>query len=116
MKKIFYLSALLFCSLAFAEPEKYYVEKYCQGEIEVLLEDSTRVDCLTDYHAIEFDFSSKWAESIGQSLYYAAMTGKKPAVFLICDKPHLCERHVNRFVKATKHYKIDLYTIRMKAK
>ena len=27
--------------------------------------DRTRVDCLTDTHAVEFDFANKWAESIG---------------------------------------------------
>ena len=46
----------------------------------------TRVDCLTKDYAIEFDFANKWAESVGQSLYYAHMTKKKPAVVLIMSK------------------------------
>ena len=47
--------------------------------------DKTRVDCLTDTYAVEFDFANKWAESVGQALHYGLMTGKKPKVVLILD-------------------------------
>ena len=70
-------------------PEKWYQEKWCKennGQLEVVLVDGTRCDCLTETHAIEFDFGSKWAESIGQSLYYGLQTGKKPGVVLILEK------------------------------
>jgi hypothetical protein len=63
--------------------EADYVNMYCKGIIEYRLPDRTRVDCLTDEYAIEFDYAKKWAESIGQSLYYSKMTGKAPAVVLI---------------------------------
>ena len=66
--------------------ESYYVNQWCTsdfGRKEAILWDLTRVDCLSKDYAIEFDFAKKWAESIGQSLYYAKMTGKKPAVVLI---------------------------------
>ncbi|MBQ4123838.1 hypothetical protein IJD44_09010 [bacterium] len=66
--------------------EKDYVQKYCSGNIEYVLPDKTRIDCLTDEYAIEFDYAKKWAESIGQSLYYAKKTGKKPAVAIILKK------------------------------
>ncbi len=69
--------------------EVYYVSQWCSsdfGKQEFVLWDNTRVDCLTKDYAIEFDFAKKWAESIGQSLYYAKMTGKKPAVALILTK------------------------------
>ena len=75
--------------------EKYYQHKMCtklDGEIEVVLKDRTRIDCLTDDYAIEVDWAKKWAEGIGQSLYYAYMTNKKPAVALIVgdnDKKYL---------------------------
>jgi hypothetical protein len=65
-------------------PESYYVEQYCAGQIEYVLQDRTRVDCLTEEYAIEFDWCNKWAEAIGQSLYYASLTGKKPKIVLIC--------------------------------
>lgn len=66
--------------------ESYYVNQWCTadfGRKEAVLWDMTRVDCLAKDYAIEFDFAKKWAESIGQSLYYAKITGKKPAVVLI---------------------------------
>lgn len=53
--------------------------------MEVRLPDGTRCDCLTDTHAVEFDFGNNWAESIGQALYYAVQTGKKPGVVLILE-------------------------------
>lgn len=66
-------------------PEKYYQQKYCVGEMEVKLADKTRIDCLMDEYAIEFDFANKWAEAIGQSLHYAFMSGKKAGIVLIVE-------------------------------
>ena len=66
--------------------ESYYVNQWCTpdfGRKEAVLWDMTRVDCLAKDYAIEFDFAKKWAESVGQSLYYSKMTGKAPAVVLI---------------------------------
>lgn len=76
-------------------PERYYQQAWCQehqGQAEVVLPDGARVDCLTETHAVEVDFAPKWAESIGQSLYYAQVTGKKPGVVLIMERPG-DERH-----------------------
>lgn len=70
--------------------ESYYVNQWCTsdfGRKEAILWDMTRVDCLTKDYAVEFDFAKKWAESIGQALYYSKMTGKKPAVALILTSP-----------------------------
>ena len=53
-----------------------------------VLWDMTRVDCLTKDYAVEFDFAKKWAESIGQALYYSKMTGKSPAIALILTTPN----------------------------
>lgn len=69
------------------------------------LSDRTRVDCLTDDYAIEFDYAKKWAESIGQSLYYAKMTGKKPAVAIIIKKTS-DKRYIERIKKVDKNIKI----------
>ena len=44
-------------------PEKWYQQKWCEeqkGRVEVVLQDGTRCDCLTDTHAIEFDFGGTW--------------------------------------------------------
>jgi hypothetical protein len=82
----------LFPSLAFAKrehPEKWYQEQWCRergGQIEVVLPDRTRCDCVTDTHAIEFDFGNGWAEAIGQSSYYSIQTKKKAGIVLILEK------------------------------
>jgi hypothetical protein len=34
----------------------------------VVLPDGTRCDCVTDTHAIEFDFGNNWAEAINMSI------------------------------------------------
>ncbi len=54
---------------------------------EVLQSDRTRCDCLTQTHVIEFECGPKWAESLGQSLYYSIQTGKKAEIVLILEKP-----------------------------
>ncbi len=89
--------------------EKDYVNMYCKGKIEYILPDKTRIDCLTDEYAIEYDWASKWAESIGQSLYYAQMTGLKPAVAIIMKKPD-DEKYIRRIETADK--RITIFKIR----
>ena len=44
------------------------------------------MDCITKSYAVEFDFAPKWAEAVGQSLYYSKMTGKQAAIILILEK------------------------------
>ena len=54
-------------------PEKWYQKKWCEeqkGRVEVVLPDGTRCDCVTDTHAIEFDFGSNWVEAIIMSIPY----------------------------------------------
>ncbi len=68
MNKIALISVLfiLLPSLLLAKrehPEKWYQERWCEahkGEIEFVLPNGTRCDCVTDTHAIEFDFGSTW--------------------------------------------------------
>jgi len=88
MRRGIFLLCLLFSFSAHARhkmPERAYQEKNCHGLMEVKLADQTRVDCLTDKYAIEFDFAPKWAEAIGQSLHYAYMTGRRPAIYIIME-------------------------------
>ena len=94
MRLKFYIILLLLvylCAPCFAgrlHPEKWYQDKWCEehrGQTEVVLPDRTRCDCLTDTHAIEFDFGNKWAEAIGQALYYSLQTGKRPGIVLIIE-------------------------------
>lgn len=92
------------------EKEDYYVTEWCSmefGRKEAVLWDMTRVDCLTKDYAIEFDFAKKWAESIGQSLYYAEMTKRKPAVVLILTN-WSDVRYVKRVERVNKDIQIFL--------
>src|SRR5512135_3315001 len=68
--------------------EKWYQNRWCSehgGQAEVALPDGTRADCITEKNAVEFDFGKKWAEAIGQALYYSVQTGKRPGVVLILE-------------------------------
>lgn len=78
-------------------PEEWYQERWCasRGQMEVVLADGSRCDCLTDAYAVEFDFGRKWAEAIGQALNYSAQTGKRPGIVLILERAG-DERYVER--------------------
>lgn len=92
------------------QTESYYQNQWCTsdfGRKEAVLWDMTRVDCLAKDYAIEFDFAKKWAESIGQSLYYSKMTGKEPAVALILTSP-ADYRYVKRVERLDNGIKIFL--------
>ena len=42
--------------------EKWYQKRWCRdkdGQVEVVLPCKTRCDCVTDTHAIEFDFANQ---------------------------------------------------------
>ena len=112
---IIFLSLILFGCAAKAKKlnERHYQTILCNelnGEMEYVLKDKTRVDCLTDEYAIEVDFAKKWAESIGQSLYYAHMTAKKPAVGLIMNSKK-DERYFKRLKVMADEYEIKIFVI-----
>lgn len=89
--------------------EKYYQSKMCSefgGKMEYVLFDKARVDCLTPEYAIEVDFAKKWAEGIGQALYYAEITKKKPAVALIVGLDD--EKYVNRIKTVADKFDIKI--------
>lgn len=91
--------------------QKFWCNKNC-GQLEVILPDKARVDCVTKTHAIEFDFASKWAESIGQSLYYAEVLNKTPGIVLIVEDEIKDQKYINRVRSIAKKYCIDLWTIK----
>lgn len=104
-------------TLAFAghlHLEKWYQDRWCkgaQGKTEVVLPDRARCDCVTRTHAIEFDFASKWAEAIGQSLYYSSQTGKRAGIVLIMESAK-DEKYMRRLETTIKHFNlpIDVWT------
>lgn len=80
---------MLFCvtnSLAQCASEHYYQMLFAtamHGRTEYSLPDHSRVDILTDSFSIEVEFSEKWANAIGQALYYSILTKKKPGILVI---------------------------------
>jgi hypothetical protein len=103
------LSVLLFPVLSLYESERFYQDKYCQGIKEYVLSDRTRVDCVTDTHAIEYDFAKKWAESIGQSLGYAFETNKKAGIVLMVEDSSDYKYWIN-LNSIIQHYKLPIDT------
>ncbi|MCF2910002.1 hypothetical protein L1285_16905 [Pseudoalteromonas sp. DL2-H2.2] len=87
--------------------EADFVEFHCKGQVEYRLPDKTRVDCLTDQFAIEYDWGKKWAEAVGQALYYSAMTGKKAGIVLIVNT-RTKERYLRRIEKTIEDKKLDI--------
>lgn len=91
--------------------ESAYQHAWCsmhKGFEEYENKDYTRVDCLTQTHAVEFDFANKWAESIGQALHYELMTGKKGMVVLILENPQKQMVYYNRVKALSKKYNFDV--------
>jgi len=110
MKVLIAIFTILFATYS-AQAKKLheadYVDLHCSGVIEHRLPDKTRIDCLTQTHAIEYDWGKKWAESLGQALYYSAMTGKKAGIVLIVN-PRTKTRYLTRLNKAIEAHKLDV--------
>jgi hypothetical protein len=67
------------------EGERYWQQHYC-GEMEFKKPIATggKIDCLGEEIALEITWAHTWAKAIGQSLYYAAATHRKPVIVLLC--------------------------------
>lgn len=114
MKKIIAASLLVLLSTS-ANAKRLHKERYYQdiacgeigGVVEYRLPDKTRVDCLTDEYAIETDFAEKLYESIGQSLHYARLTGKKAGIQLIVEKESQM-KYYHRLMDNIKFYNLPI--------
>ncbi|MFQ5466158.1 MAG: hypothetical protein ACE5EI_09545 [Thermodesulfobacteriota bacterium] len=94
-------------------PERVYQNHWCaraSGVTEFTLPDRTRVDCLTREFAVEVDFAHKWAEAVGQALYYSIRTEKRPGIVLIMEGDR-DERFLERLRAVTSASDITLWTI-----
>jgi hypothetical protein len=98
-----------------AADERTWQSRYCEGmELEKHLPSGGYVDCLSPEYAIEVDWSEHWAEAVGQSLYYASATGRKPGIILLCRESEgpvegLCRSYVYRLELALKFVKPHVY-------
>lgn len=100
----------LLISLPAVADERYYQRDLCRGiRQEVELPNGSRADCISSTHAIEFEFSDKWAEGLGQALSYAGSTGLRPRIFLICRKDRwLCLKHRLRLDEAIAAWELPV--------
>jgi len=108
----------LSASVALAKPREsdfttYWAEK-TGGAEEVTMPDGTRCDVVTETHAIEVEWASNWAESIGQSLWYAFQTNKRAGVVVIL-RDERDQRFMIRLRSVIQHNKlpIDVWEIRV---
>ena len=79
------------------------------GKLEVVQWDASRVDILNDEYAIEADWSHKWAEAVGQSLYYSILTGKKPGIILLVKDKKKESKYIYRCQTVCAKYDIKLF-------
>ena len=113
-----FLLIILFC-LSFSayaiEKEEFYSKKFCEelsGQSQFKLKDLSRVDCLTETHAFEVDWADgmKVYEAIGQSLYYASQTDKKPGILLLIRKDN-SEKHIRKIKEVIRYFDLDIELI-----
>ena len=112
---IFILICFFSLSSKALEKEKYYSEMYCEelsGKVNYILADKSKVDCLTDTHAYEVDWADgmKVYEAIGQSLYYASQTNKKPGIILLIRKNN-SEKHIRKVKEVINFFELDINLI-----
>ena len=110
MKLLTTFTFLLLTATASALPEKHYqaiAAKALDGQTEVTMGDRTRCDIVTATHAIEVDWSKKWAEAIGQSLNYLFQTNLRAGIILIMDTP-TDTREAIRVNSIIRHYDLPV--------
>ncbi len=108
------LSILLCFSIsAHAKTESEYATDHCatvNGQVEHVLNDATRVDCLTEMDAIEYDFTNKWYECVTQALYYRLKTGMQAVCGLIRKNGTYIEtEHIQRALDTVKEFNMPVY-------
>ena len=94
--------------------ETYFSEllakEFFDGESEVTTLFRKRVDIVTDTHAIEVDWQSKWSEPIGQALFYANAENKKAGIAVLYDSSKSLNKNNVKVLKfMSERYDIDLW-------
>jgi hypothetical protein len=72
------------------------IAEQLHGKAEYRLPDGARVDILTADEAIEIDWPNKWAEGVGQALYYGAATWRRATVVYLVSDPEREACHIER--------------------
>jgi len=117
--KLILVLICLACALPTQAKRQFYEVEYqtawCNannGQMEYVLDDNSRVDCLLPEYAIEFDFADKWAEGVGQSLYYGLKTKRKPGIVLIMEN-NSDEIHLKKIELLSQKYGIKIWTMKL---
>nr|DAO24370.1 MAG TPA: hypothetical protein [Caudoviricetes sp.] len=121
LNKLLVISLFLFtiapCYAKRLHPEAEYQKAWCDkrgGLMEYKLSDKTRVDCLLPNMAVEFDFANKWAECIGQAIYYGRQTNRQAACVLIMENGEKDLKYLYRLRRAAYKKGVNLRTFTMK--
>lgn len=96
-----------------AHSKKWYQESWCRehgGTLDATLPDQTRADCVTNTHAVAFEFAPDWAKALGHALYYSLQTGKKPGVVLVVEDEKQDLRYWIRLNTTILHFKLPVET------
>ena len=115
-RKLGWLLLISFASSAVASGEVEYQRATCNGVVGATLRDKVSgkvigyVDCLTETHAIEYDWANgtKIYEAIGQALYYAMHTGRRAGIILIRSDDAASDRYVSRARSIIEHYGLPI--------
>jgi hypothetical protein len=87
--------------------EKEYQAIDCEargGKSEVTIKGG-RIDCETKYHVIEYDFANKWAECLGQIMYYSKMKNKIGLCVLIVEN-NSDYKYVKKLEEAISYHQV----------
>lgn len=104
------LTFFLPCAAALAAKESDFQPLLCKGMLQNRhLKNGTEVDCITDTHAIELEFTRHWAEAIGQSLQYASALERLPGIILVCvERKELCLKHQYLLEQTVTYWRIGM--------
>lgn len=85
-----------------------------KAEVEVVQWDLSRIDLLTPEYAIEVDWAPKWAEAVGQCLYYEILCDqkgleRKPAIVLLIKDKQKEARYIYRCQTVCARHNIRLF-------
>lgn len=82
---------------------------------EVRLWDRTRCDYVTDTHAIEIDWAKtgKWAEAVGQAMYYSIVLDKKPGIIMLVKDQNTDRKYVYRCQTVCAKLGIKLWVVKV---
>lgn len=75
-------------------------------------DDGTSFAILTEIHAIEVDFVSKWGEAIGQSLNFGFQFNRKAGIILNLETP-LDRKHLVRVNSIVRHYDLTIDVLKI---